>query len=323
MKAPAFWYEASGSRTASLLGPIAALYDLAGRLTRACKRPQTSQAKVICVGNLVTGGAGKTPVSLALATLLGDTGTAFLTRGYGGHETGPLRVDTNTHTAQDVGDEALLLARVAPTWVARNRPDGAHAAATSGARTIIMDDGFQNPSLHKDISLVVVDGATGFGNGRVMPAGPLRETVPHGLARADAIVIVGNDTDGVAARLTNPIPVFQGQLVAGPESISLARRRVLAFAGIGRPQKFFDTLRDMGCEIVNTREFADHQPYTPEQIMKLCEDAAALDAVPVTTEKDLVRLPPEARAMVTSVPVTLQWTDPDAVRDFLKTKLLR
>ena len=161
--------------------------------------------------------------------------------------------------------------------------------------------------------------------GLLPPAGAdPRLAPPHrGLARADAIVIVGNDTDGVAARLTNPIPVFQGQLVAGPESISLARRRVLAFAGIGRPQKFFDTLRDMGCEIVNTREFADHQPYTPEQIMKLCEDAAALDAVPVTTEKDLVRLPPEARAMVTSVPVTLQWTDPDAVRDFLKTKLLR
>jgi tetraacyldisaccharide 4'-kinase len=323
MKAPAFWYEASGSRTASLLGPVAALYDLAGRLTRAGKHPQRCRAKVICVGNLVAGGAGKTPVSLALAALLDDAGIAFLTRGYGGRETGPLRVDTNGHTARDVGDEALLLARAAPTWVARNRPAGARAAVTSGARTIIMDDGFQNPSLHKDISLVVVDGATGFGNGRVMPAGPLRETVPDGLARADAIVIVGDDTAGIAAGLTNPFPVFQGQLVTGPESTSLAGRRVLTFAGIGRPQKFFDTLRNMGCEIVGSREFADHQPYTPEQIMKLCEDAAALDAVPVTTEKDLVRLPPEARAMVTSVPVTLQWTDPDAVRSFLNTKLSR
>lgn len=323
MKAPAFWYEASGSRTASLLGPVAALYDLGGRLTRAGKHPLRCQAKVICVGNLVAGGAGKTPVSLALAALLDDAGIAFLTRGYGGRETGPLRVDTNGHTARDVGDEALLLARAAPTWVARNRPAGARAAVTSGARTIIMDDGFQNPSLLKDISLVVVDGATGFGNGRVMPAGPLRETVPDGLARADAIVIVGDDTAGIAAGLTNPIPVFQGQLVTGPESTSLAGRRVLAFAGIGRPQKFFDTLRNMGCEIVGSREFADHQPYTPEQIMKLCEDAAALDAVPVTTEKDLVRLPPEARAMVTSVPVTLQWTGPDAVRSFLNTKLSR
>ena len=122
MKAPAFWYEASGSRTASLLGPVAALYDLAGRLTRAGKHPQRCQAKVICVGNLVAGGAGKTPVSLALAALLDDAGIAFLTRGYGGRETGPLRVDTNGHTARDVGDEALLLARAAPTWVARNRP---------------------------------------------------------------------------------------------------------------------------------------------------------------------------------------------------------
>ncbi|MBT5570032.1 MAG: tetraacyldisaccharide 4'-kinase, partial [Alphaproteobacteria bacterium] len=302
MKAPEFWYEKDGSLAASLLAPAAAIYDLASRLTRAGTEPQTCNAKVICVGNLVAGGAGKTPVSLALAVLLPEAETAFLTRGYGGREPGPLRVDADTHSSRDVGDEALLLARAAPTWVSRNRLNGAGAASKSGARIIIMDDGFQNPSLNKDISLVVVDGATGFGNGRVMPAGPLRETIPHGLARADAVVIVGDDTAGTAARIADQAPVFMARLVPDLVAQPLAGRRVLAFAGIGRPQKFFETLRDMGCEIVGTREFADHQPYTPEQIMKICEDAAALDAAPVTTEKDLVRLPAEARAMVTSVP---------------------
>jgi len=319
MKAPAFWHRPD-STAAFLLTPLELIYDSVSRLKRRTGKTETAPVPVICVGNLVAGGAGKTPVALALAAMLADRNLAFLTRGYGGRESGPVRVDPTAHTAPDVGDEALLLARAAPTWVARDRPRGAQAALRAGADLIIMDDGFQNPSLAKDISLIVVDGATGFGNGRVMPAGPLRETVAKGLSRADAVILMGDDTAQAAAAIGQQLPIFRAQL--RPVSDRLTGRRVLAFAGIGRPQKFFDTLLEMGCKIVARHEFADHQPYKPEQIMQLCEEAAALDATPVTTEKDLVRLPPEARPMVEALPVALTWDDPDAIADFLKDRLV-
>lgn len=320
MKAPGFWFRKS-SAAATMLAPAGVAYDLAGRVSRASKSSQAVDAKVICIGNLVAGGAGKTPVAIAIAELLASSDIAFLTRGYGGREAGPLRVDANTHTARDVGDEALLLARTAPTWVSRDRPGGARAAITNGAKTIIMDDGFQNPSLTKDIALLVVDGAIGFGNGRVMPAGPLRETIGRGLSRADAVVLVGDDTSGATAHIGGGTPIFSGRLTPTANSSHLAGRRVLAFAGIGRPQKFFDTLTELGCEIVGQHAFADHRPYRTEQIMTLCEEAAALEAIPVTTDKDLVRLPADAREMVQTVSVTLDWDDPTAVSAFLKNSL--
>jgi len=319
MRAPDFWFRPS-SPAATLLAPAAALYDIAGRISRAAASPQDVHAKVICIGNLVAGGAGKTPVALAIAALLGPEATAFLTRGYGGREAGPLLVDPRTHTARDVGDEALLLARAAPTWVSRDRVKGARAATLSGAQTIIMDDGFQNPSLVKDLAILVVDGTTGFGNGRVIPAGPLRETVAHGLSRADAIVLIGDDISGVREAVGNRAPVFRARLVPAEPAQALAGRRVVAFAGIGRPQKFFNTLEELGCEILARHAFADHAPYRPEQIMAICEEAAALEAIPVTTEKDLVRLPVEAREMVRTVPVTLEWDDPALIGTFLSAR---
>lgn len=318
MKAPAFWNN-SDSAVAHLLAPLGLMYDAAGRLKRATGKAQTAAVPVICVGNLIAGGAGKTPVALAMAEIFGDRRIAFLTRGYGGRNAGPVQVDPKAHTARDVGDEALLLAQAAPTWVARDRPRGADAAIQAGADLVIMDDGFQNPALSKDVSLIVVDGATGFGNGRVMPAGPLRESVSRGLARADAVILIGEDRANLDFSVGGQVPIFRARI--SPTSYHLTGRRVVAFAGIGRPQKFFDSLLEMGCKIVARHEFADHQPYKPEQIMRLCEEAAALDATPVTTEKDLVRLPPEARAMVEALPVALVWDDPDAVTAFLKNRL--
>ena len=320
MKAPDFWFRTSSS-AATLLAPAAALYDMAGRISRAAASRQHVDAKIICIGNLVAGGAGKTPVALAIAKLLGTKNIAFLTRGYGGREAGPLLVNTSTHAARDVGDEALLLARMAPTWVSRDRPKGARAAVRRGARTMIMDDGFQNPSLTKNLSILVVDGGTGFGNGRVIPAGPLRETVARGLSRADAVVLVGEDISGVQEAVGNRVPLFRARLVPTADAQALAGRRVVAFAGIGRPQKFFDTLAELGCEILAQYGFADHKPYRPEQIMAICEEAAALEAIPVTTEKDLVRLPPEAQGMVRTVPVTLEWDDLTLITDFLSERL--
>jgi tetraacyldisaccharide 4'-kinase len=322
MKAPRFWSDPEATAGA-LLAPLGLLYDLAGRSLRAGQKTQTIDVPVICVGNLTAGGAGKTPVAIALAGLLADRDPAFLTRGYGGRTRGPIQVDCDTHTAADVGDEPLLLARAAPTWVSADRPTGGRIAITAGARLVIMDDGFQNPSLRKDISLIVVDGGTGFGNGRVIPAGPLRETIDAGLTRAGAIVVVGADRTGIRKSYGDRLPVFSARVTPTSDAEDLRGRRVLAFAGIGRPEKFFDTFADMDCELVACVPFGDHEPYTPERIMRLCEDAASLKAIPVTTEKDLARMPAEARAMVRALPITIAWDDEASIVTFLREKLAR
>ncbi|MGQ9370381.1 tetraacyldisaccharide 4'-kinase [Azospirillum sp. ST 5-10] len=317
MRTPAFWYRPAGA-LAGLLTPAGALYGLAGRLRQGRVAPQRAAVPVLCVGNLVAGGAGKTPVAIALLAALADRGIVAhaLTRGHGGRERGPLAVDLARHDAAAVGDEALLLAAHAPTWVSRDRVAGAAAAAAAGAGAVVMDDGFQNPHLHKDLALVVVDGAVGFGNGRLIPAGPLREPVARGLARADAVVVTGEDRAGVAA-LAAPLPVLHVRLQPAASAAGLAGRRVLAFAGIGRPEKFVATLREIGAVVVDAVAFPDHHPYAPDEVMRLIDRAAARGAVPVTTAKDAARLPEEARAMIRVVPVRAVWQDAAALAALL------
>lgn len=317
MRAPRFWER--GGVVPTLLAPLGSGVDLAGCLRRALSRPTHVPVPIICVGNLVAGGAGKTPVALALLARLSARGRAphCVTRGYGGRAVGPLRVDPNRHSARDVGDESLLLARCAPTWVARDRVAGARAAHAGGADAIVLDDGFQNPSLGKDLSFIVIDGAYGFGNGRVMPAGPLRERVVRGLARADALVLVGRDDHGLAARLASSVPLLRAALEPAPDAACLEGRRVVAFAGIGRPAKFFATVRHLGASVLETHAFADHHNYAPRELEALLARARACDAVLATTEKDAVRLPPEFRARITVVAVTLVWRDPGALDGLL------
>ncbi|PWC32620.1 tetraacyldisaccharide 4'-kinase [Azospirillum sp. TSO35-2] len=324
MKTPAFWYQPPGLASA-LLAPLGALYGLAGRRRLAGTAPGRVGAPVVCVGNLVAGGAGKTPVGLALIAALRGRGVAVhaLTRGHGGREAGPLRVDSQRHTAADVGDEALLLAAAAPCWVARDRLAGARRAVEAGAGVIVMDDGFQNPALHKDLSLVVADGAVGFGNGRLVPAGPLRERVADGLARADALVVLGEDRCGLAAQAGGR-PLLRARLEPDPQAAAaLAGRDVLAFAGIGRPEKFFATLESLGARLVERVPFADHHPYRPAEIAALIDRAAARGAVPVTTAKDAVRLAPALRARVAMLPVAVRWEEEGAVEALLDRLCLK
>ena len=316
MKAPKFWSQ-PGSPLGKLLSPLGCAYRVAGSIKRSSVRPAHVNARVICVGNLVAGGTGKTPVSLAIAACLQREDLAFLTRGYGGRLAGPVRVARDTHTPAEVGDEAFLLARAAPVWVARDRVAGAEAAINAGSRLIGMDDGFQNPSLAKNVGIIVIDGETGFGNGQLIPAGPLREPVATGLARADAVVIVGHDHADIANKLPPSLPVFTGRIQPTTSRDTWAGRRVVAFAGIGRPGKFFDTLATLGCEIVATHSFADHHPFTDREIAQICARANALDAVPVTTEKDAVRLPDAARDKVETLPVAFVWDDVPAITVFL------
>ncbi|HYD65959.1 tetraacyldisaccharide 4'-kinase [Azospirillum sp.] len=312
MRTPAFWYRPP-TAAALALAPLGALYGLAGRLRFATTRAERAPVPIVCVGNLVAGGAGKTPVALALAEALAARGTAvhFLTRGHGGTERGPLRVDPARHDAGQVGDEALLLASHAPTWVARDRVAGARAAAAAGAEVVVMDDGFQNPHLAKDLSLVVVDGAAGFGNGCLLPAGPLREPVARGLSRADAVVLMGEDRTGVAARVA-PLPVLRARVEPDADH-GLRGRRVLAFAGIGRPEKFFATLESLGAVLAGRVPFADHHPYTAAEVADLLARAEALNALPVTTAKDAVRLPADVRARVRVLPVCAVFDDAEAL----------
>ncbi len=320
MRAPEFWSaERSAPALTALLSPLAAAYGLAGRLRRALATAYRPAVPVICVGNLVAGGAGKTPVALSLAARLAAQGRSvhILTRGYGGRAAGPLRVDAERHTAAEVGDEALLLARAAPTWVARERAAAARAAVEAGAELLLLDDGFQNPSIAKDLSLLVVDGAYGFGNGRVMPAGPLRESVTEGMARADAVVLMGEDRQGLSSRLATQRPLLPARLVPAPDGAAFAGRKVLAFAGIGRPQKFFDSLAELGADIAETRTFPDHHPYSAAEIESLAARAKELNVALVTTEKDAVRLPPARRGEIETLPVAVAWDDSAALDDLL------
>lgn len=308
MRAPDFWRR--DGWWPRLLAPLGCLYALAGRRRRLRAEGFAAALPVICVGNIVAGGAGKTPVCIAIAQRLTELGKQphFLTRGYGGTEAGPRLVDPLRHPASRVGDEALLLAAHAPTWVARHRPDGAVAAAQMGADIVIMDDGFQNGSLRQDLALVVVDGGYGFGNGRIIPAGPCREDVAEGMARARAMVLIGDDATNAAA-LAGGKPVLRARLQPGPEAAELMGTRVVAFAGIGRPEKFFDSLRQAGAELVESHAFADHHPYERAEIEHLRQRALHLGGQLWTTTKDAVRLPPEARSSIRVLTVSLGWED--------------
>jgi tetraacyldisaccharide 4'-kinase len=257
---------------------------------------QTVDAPVICIGNFTVGGTGKTPAALAIARMLADRGERpfFLTRGYGGELAGPVRVDPTVHGPREVGDEPLLLARAFATIVARERPAGARLAVVSGATVVVMDDGLQNPSLAKDLSFALVDGATGTGNGLCLPAGPLRAALAAQWPHVDAVIVVG---EGVAGESVARDAAKGGKVTITarlmPEADAAARlhgRRVLAFAGIGRPEKFFETLRACGAEVVRARAFPDHHPYRAEDIRALRAEAEADGLALVTTEKDFVRL---------------------------------
>lgn len=321
-RAPDFWAADSASPWPLLLCPLALLYSLGNRLNRRFTTPRQNAIPVISVGNLVAGGAGKTPTALALALLLRRLGHTphFVSRGYGGKLRGPIQVDLQRHSAADTGDEPLLLAKAAPTWIARDRPLAVQAAAKGGASCVIVDDAHQTYRLQRTISILVVDADYGFGNGRLLPAGPLRESLGDGLSRSDAVVVLGNGM----AKLPDfgPLPVFRADLVPDPQDAQhLQGKRVLAFAGIARPEKFFASLDQAGAILVQRRAFPDHAAYDEDLVMRLVEAAQAENALPVTTAKDLVRFPPEARPMVACLNVSLRFRDEPAVAGFLQGRV--
>lgn len=323
MKTPSFWYSDKPSLLSGLLSPLAHLYARGALFDKENAEPQEVRAPVICCGNIVAGGSGKTPTALALMKLLKENhvflSPAFVTRGYRGKIIGPERVD-NTRNAVFWGDEALLLAANAPTYVAHNRFDGAETAINAGADAVILDDGLQHYTLTKDVSFAIIDGRMGFGNEKVLPAGPLRLPLEDGIESADAFILIGDDKKYVRGKIPEGKPVFTAHINVRQDA-DLPHVPYIAFCGIGFPEKFKDTLAEQKIECVDFVAFPDHHAFTEDDLEKLAMQALEKKARLITTEKDYVRLPYFAKKQLIDVlPIEIIFDELSPLIDFIKAK---
>ncbi len=315
VKTPSFWYKPPGIISTALT-PLAWLYQIGHRTNQALKgKTYKSTISVICIGNAVAGGSGKTPTAIRLLNFIKDndlaTNPAFLTRGYGGEIERATFVDIKKHSAAQVGDEALLLAQQAKTIVSQNRKDGAKLAEENNIDLIIMDDGLQNNALHKDISFLVIDRAVDFGNSKTIPAGPLREPLSRILPKTNAVICIGN-------ALTSDKPVFEARINASGD---VTKENYVAFAGLGRPEKFLATLQEMNANVLKWYPFPDHHLYSLYEIQTLLKKAEENEATLITTEKDHVRLPKEVKDKIKTLPIELEFKDENALLQYLKEHL--
>ncbi len=322
MTQPAFWFTPPGP-LAGALAPLSVAWSLATSL-RLCRRAGNRvPVPVLCVGNINIGGTGKTPTVMALTERLQRAGwtPGIVTRGYRGRLAGPIEVDAARHTAADVGDEALVLASLARTWKATNRPVGVQQALHAGCDIIIMDDGHQSPAPPRDLALLTVDALAGFGNGRVLPAGPLREPIARGLARADLLLVIGQPADREAFldawRAMITVPILSGQIEVLPTGLDWPGMVVYGFAGMAHPEKFRRSLAATGARVIKFRPLADHQPLAERLMGRMEAEAAALGAQLITTEKDAARLPPSWRQRILVLPVRLRIDDWQPIDDHL------
>lgn len=317
MRTPKYWNKKGIISTALL--PFGWLYSSITKYRMNHIKPNKVNVPVICIGNITAGGTGKTPVAISVAKILekGKYKPFFISRGYGGKLKSVL-VDNKIHLPEDVGDEPLLLSEQAPVVIDSDRYKAAKIAIDIGANIIIMDDGYQNPYLRKNISFVVVDGGFGFGNERPIPAGPLRENLKEGLKRADAVIIIGKDKKHIAKKLSH-LPVFHGYMK--PTIDSLEGKKIIAFAGIGRPQKFYDTLHELKAQVIETIDFPDHHVYTRAELEKLIRHSQGMNAKIYTTTKDFVKIPQDLRKKFNTVEIEIEWENKKEFARFLINKI--
>ena len=315
MRAPKFWYEPNSWKATFLL-PLGYLYNLLTYLRGKTGKPLKYNCLTICVGNLNVGGTGKTPTTIALADHFQKKGlnVHIVSRGYKGEFHGTFLVNPRKHRSDEVGDEPLLMSEFTSVWVSKRRKNGIAAAEKAGAQVVLLDDGFQDPSFHKDFSILVVDGTRGFGNKKCLPAGPLRENIPQGLKRADALIIVGTNQYGFDT-FPSHLKIIRSTLKPVETGMNWKEGKYLAFAGIAHPDKFFETLRSIGANVIDCVALSDHQKLNGQILKRLERKAETARAQLVTTEKDAARLPNTFRKKVLSLPVRVEFDDKDELED--------
>ena len=313
MQTPKFWEK--NNIFSLILIPLSFSYEFLYKLRNLITKPKQLNIPVVCIGNITVGGAGKTPTAMTVAKYFISKGLQphFLSRGYGRKLKGTIKVN-NHHSSLMVGDEPILLSKIAPTWVCDNKLDGAKEAQRNGADILIMDDGFQNPTIYKNLSFLVIDEGFGFGNNKIFPAGPLRERATEAIKRADGIIVI-KSPDGEKKDFIDysTKPTIYANLIPSQESALFKNNKITAFCGIGRPEKFYSSIKSIGAEIVSKHSFSDHHHYTPEELMKIIEDSSFNQSIPVTTEKDWIRLPKEAKKMINYFKVDLVFTNSNTI----------
>jgi tetraacyldisaccharide 4'-kinase len=318
LKAPKFWYLKKDTYLSRILYPLSLLFRLGTKIRNITNHPNKSSLPIICVGNIVVGGAGKTPVSLKIGKILSKAGYSphFISKGYAGIIKDCTLVES-WHSPKSVGDESLLLSEIAPTWVGINRNESIKLAANKGSDCIIMDDGFQNPTIHKDFSIIVINSSQEFGNTRVMPAGPLRESIKRGLSKTNLIIVIGDVTKYLQKTIPNHIPLIPAKFNIINENKIFKGQKITAFAGIAYPEKFFTSLREQGAKIVKEITYPDHHIYDENDLLSLAETANKTQSVLVSTRKDFVRIPKSYRSLVNTLDGEIIFENEDLIKEIL------
>ena len=318
LKAPKFWYLKKDTFLSRSLYPFSLLFRLGTKIRNITNKTNKSSLPVICIGNIVVGGAGKTPVAIKIGNILKTAGynPHFISKGY----TGIIKVSTlveSWHSPQSVGDESLLLSKIAPTWIGINRNESIKLAANMGCDCIIMDDGFQNPTIHKDFSIVVINASQEFGNKRVMPSGPLRESIKRGLSRTNLVIVIGKVTDYLRKTIPDHITIISAKFNINNENKIFKGQKITAFAGIAYPEKFFTSLREQGAKIVKEMTYPDHHIYDENDLLSLAEIANKTQSILVSTKKDFVRIPKSYRSLVNTLEGEIVFQNEDLIKEIL------
>jgi len=318
LKAPKFWYLKKDSFLSNSLYPFSLIFRLGTKIRNLVSNEKQSKLPVICVGNIVIGGAGKTPVALKIGNMLKERGynPHFVSKGYGGLEKNNTLVK-DWHSPSSVGDEPLLLSEIAPTWIGLDRNKSFKLASDNGADCIVMDDGFQNPTLQKDFSIIVINGEQGFGNKRVIPSGPLRESINRGLSRTNLVITIGDISNSVKDKIPKHIPIIGANFKIKEDDLILKGQKVTAFAGIAYPEKFFNSLKLLKANIVDEISYSDHHVYSENDLLYLAEIANKNKSILVSTKKDIVRIPKSFRSLVKTIDGFIQLDDEKLLLEIL------